>query len=116
MDVTWSVPGEDITGQGQIINISASGIFLQIDNSFKSLEKCVLSIDADVMIDKPPFVSKKGKVVSFRKSPSSHYRYQCGVDFLKDNQSNESLAEWMEHKTTQLAGTMNASILHNYVV
>ena len=116
MDVTWSMPGEDIAGQGQIVNISATGILLQIDNSFRPLDQCVLSIVPEINEEKIPFLNKKGKVVWYRKTQSPHYHYQCGVEFLKDNILDHHLNDWMETKTAQMAGTMNASILNNYVV
>ncbi|MBI3602126.1 MAG: PilZ domain-containing protein [Candidatus Omnitrophica bacterium] len=115
MDVTWNMPGEDLAGQGQIINISASGIFLQIDSSFRPLDKCVLSIDPEISQEKPPFLTKKGRVVWFRKIQSPHYSYQCGLEFLKEHIFDQTLSDWLETKTTQLAQTMNVNILNNYV-
>ncbi len=116
MDVTWSMPGEDIAGQGQILNISSSGILLQIDNSFRPLDKCVLSIDPEIGEERVPFLNKKGKVVWFRKIQSPHYLYRCGVEFLGDKTTDKHLDDWIETKTAQLAETMSVSILNNYVV
>jgi hypothetical protein len=114
MEVTWSMPGEDITGQGQILNISNSGLLLQIDDSFKPLDQCVLSIDPEIDEERPPFLSKKGKVVWFRRIKTPKYSYQCGLEFLKEPQLDDDFINWIENKTAQLAQTMNASILNNY--
>lgn len=115
MDVTWSMPGEDVTGQGQILNISHSGLLLQIDSSFKPLDNCVLSVDPSLdEEEKLPFFSKKGKVVWFRRIQTSKYTYQCGLEFLKEQRMDNDLVNWIENKTSQLAQTMNVSILNNY--
>lgn len=116
MDVTWSVPGEDITGQGQITNISSSGLLLQIDSSFKPLDKCILSIDPEFSEEeKNPFLNKKGKVVWFRKIQNPRYSYQCGVEFLRDQMISNELDDWLETKTAELAQTTNPNILNNYM-
>ena len=91
IDITWSMPGEDITGQGQILNISSSGILLQIDNSFKPLDHCVLAIDPEIVEEKPPFLNKKGKVVWFRRIHTPHYSYLCGLEFFKDQAFDRDL-------------------------
>ncbi|MBF0489950.1 MAG: PilZ domain-containing protein [Candidatus Omnitrophica bacterium] len=114
MDVTWSMPGEDITGQGQVLNISSSGILLQIDNSFKPLSNSVLSVDSEFEEEKPPFVNKKGKVMWFRRINTSKYAYQCGLEFLEGQSTDKEFLDWIEDKTVQLGQTMNASILNNY--
>jgi hypothetical protein len=114
MDITWSMPGEDMTGQGQIVNISSSGLLLQIDGSFKPLDNCVLSVDPSLDEEgKSPFLMKKGKVVWFRRIQTSKYSYQCGLEFLSEDQ-NSDLLNWMEKRTAQLGQTMSASILNNY--
>jgi hypothetical protein len=115
MDVTWSMPGEDLAGQGLIVNISNSGLLLQIDNSFKPLDQCVLAVDPALEDEeKPPFLSKKGKVVWFRRINTSRYTYQCGLEFLREPRMDNDLLSWIEHKTAQLSQTMNVSILNNY--
>ena len=114
MDVTWSMPGEDITGVGQIVNISSSGLLLQIDNSFKPLDHSVLCVDPEFDENKPPFLSKKAKVVWFRRIDTSKFTYQCGLEFLREQNSDNNLIDWIENKTSQLAQTMNVSILNNY--
>jgi hypothetical protein len=114
MDITWSLPGGEAEGQGQIVNISTSGLLLQIVGDFKPLDNCVLSVDPSADDDgQTPFQRKKGKVVWFRRIQTSKYTYQCGVEFLKDEQNND-LAQWIEKRTDQLSQTMNASILNNY--
>jgi len=115
MDVTWSMPGEDIAGQGRILNLSTSGALMQIDDSFRPLDKCVLSLDPEITEERTPFLNKKGKVVWFRKIENPHYLYQCGVEFLEDRVSDKDLNDWMDAKTAQLANTMSASILNNYL-
>ena len=113
MDITWSMPGEDMTGQGQIVNISSSGLLLQIDGSFKPLDNCILSVDPSLDEEgRSPFAQKKAKVVWFRKINTSKYSYQCGLEFLNDDKKD--LLDWIERRAAQLGETMNASILNNY--
>lgn len=114
IDATWSMPGEDIAGQGKIINLSASGLLLQIDSSFKPLDHCVLSIIPEIIEEQPPFLNRKGKVVWFRKIQTPHYSYQCGLEFLKDHGYDRELNNWIERKTDQLTKATNVSILNNY--
>ena len=115
IDITWSMPGEDIAGQGQVVNISSSGLLLQIDDSFKPLDHCVLSIDSELEEEeKPPFLTKKGKVMWFRRIKTSRYSYQCGLEFLKEKIKDQELQDWIESKTMEMAQTTNASILNNY--
>ena len=116
IDITWSMPGEDIAGQGQILNISSSGILLQIDNSFRPLDNSVLSIDPEMIEEeKVPFFNKKGKVVWFRNIQSPHYTYLCGVEFLRDQGLDKSLNDWIDNKTTKIAQIMDVGILNNYM-
>ena len=114
IDATWSMPGEDIAGQGKIINLSASGLLLQIDSSFKPLDHCVLSVDPFIDDKKPPFLNKKGLVIWFRKIQTSKYVYQCGLEFLKDQHLDIDLIDWIENRTAQMSQAMDANILNNY--
>ncbi|MEI7999619.1 MAG: PilZ domain-containing protein, partial [Candidatus Omnitrophota bacterium] len=115
IDVNWTMPGEDSTGQGQILNISSSGVLLQIDNSFRPLDECVLSIDPEITEQKLPFLNKKGKVVWFRRTKNPHYCYQCGVEFLGERVIDQDFNTWLETKSSELSQAMGISILNNYV-
>lgn len=116
IDITWNMPGEDIAGQGQILNISSSGILLQIDNSFRPLDNSVLSIDPEVIAEeKAPFLNKKGKVVWFRNIQSARYSYLCGVEFLKDQGYDKSLHNWIDNKVNHIAQVVDVGILNNYM-
>ncbi len=116
IDITWNMPGEDIAGQGQILNISSSGILLQIDNSFRPLDNSVLSIDPEVVKEeKAPFFNKKGKVVWFRNIQSPRYTYLCGVEFLKDQGPDKGLMNWIDSKVNNIAQVMDVGILNNYM-
>ena len=117
LDITWNLPGEDIAGQGQILNISSSGTLLQIDESFRALDNCVISIDPEFMEEEAaPFMNKKGKVVWFRKTQNPHYGYQCGVEFINPSGTNDGLLNWIEKKISGLSQAMSANILNNYIV
>ena len=116
LDITWNVPGEDIAGQGQVLNISSSGMLLQIDNSFKTLSQCVISVDPEFSEEEAsPFINKKGKVVWFRKTQNPHYNYQCGVEFMNSLGTDDGLLSWIEKKTSGLSQAMSANILNNYI-
>jgi hypothetical protein len=116
MDITWNMPGEDMAGRGKIVNISNSGVLLELDNSYKPLDHSVLAIDADIQDEKPPFMSKKGKVVWYRKIQHPKYSYICGVEFLKDFAFDRDLNNWIDQKTEELSKATNTNILNNYVV
>ena len=117
LDVAWDVPGELTRGQGRIINISSSGVLLQIDDSFEPLNKTVLAINPDLPEDEQPlpFKSKQGKIVWFRKIQTPRFKYQCGVEFLEGSDMDKNLSDWIENKLSNLSVTMNTSILNNYV-
>ena len=59
MDVRWSMPAASLSGQGQVVNISSSGLLLQLDNQFKPADDCIVSLDAPVNEKSFPFSSKK---------------------------------------------------------
>ncbi len=114
MDATWSMPGEDMAGQAQILNVSSSGLLIQIDDSFKPLEHSVLSIDPELNEEEPPFLNRRAKVMWFRRIKTARYSYQCGVEFLKGNSPDDGLVNWIENKTTQIAQITDPRILNNY--
>ena len=110
MDVTWKLAGQDVSGEGTIVNISASGMLLQTDKVFKPSDNCVVSIDSGEQ--KLPFGPKKGKIVWFRRIHAPHERYQCGVQFLPDR-IDRSFQQWFDGKVKQLSEAADANILGN---
>src|SRR5580698_7527037 len=82
LDVTWKVGGEEVSGEGTVVNISSSGFLLQTDRVFKPSDNCVLSIESGAEV--LPFAAKKGKIMWFRRIHTPQERFQCGVQFLTD--------------------------------
>jgi Tfp pilus assembly protein PilZ len=110
IDVAWKIEGQDVSGDGAIVNISLSGILLQTDKVFRPSDNCVLSIDSG--LETLPFASKKGKIIWFRRIYTPEERFQCGVQFLPDATDN-SLQQWIEKKVNQLSETTDVRILGN---
>jgi len=109
------MPSESVSGQGQIVNISSSGLLLQLDERFKPADDCVVFLDAPVHERSFPFTNKKGKLVWFRTINSSRFKYQCGLEFFNEKGDNQDVKHWVDAKVDELAQTMSASILNHYV-
>lgn len=114
MDVRWNMPGESVSGQGQVVNISSSGLLLQMDSRFKPSDDCVVALDAPVHERAFPFSNKKGKVVWFRRIDTTRFKYQCGVEFLEDKSDGQDVKHWVDARINELSQTADANILNNY--
>ncbi len=112
-DVNWNVESQADSGEGTVLNVSLSGLFLQTDKTFKPSDNCVMSIKVDAQ-DGLPFVEKKGKLMWFRRINTPQERYQCGIQFI-DQDSDLKFQQWMENQVTQLSEAANVSILSNRV-
>ena len=110
MDVTWKVAGQEISGEGTVVNISSSGLLLQTDKVFEPVDHCILSIDSGT--EALPFGAMKGKLMWFRRIHVPHERFQCGIQFLADTQDN-SFQQWYETKVNRLSEAGDANILAN---
>ena len=113
-DIRWAVLGQDASGKGKVLNISASGLLLQTDEHFDPRNQGMLYIDA--VEEKPlDFGAKKGKIVWIRRMPEGRLGYQCGVEFLKTAGWDKPLHDWIDLKTSALAQAVNVNILNNYI-
>ena len=110
MDVTWKIADREVSGDGLVMNISASGILLQTDRVFRPSDNCVLSIESGEGI--LPFAAKKGKVMWFRRIRAPHERLQCGIQFLEDG-ADSNFQKWIEMKVNSLSEAGDAKILGN---
>jgi len=110
MDVSWKVADQGISGEGTVVNISSSGLLLQTDRIFELSDNCVLSIESG--LEDLPFESKKGKIMWFRRIHTPQERFQCGVQFIKDQRDNE-FQQWLEKKVNRLSEASDAKILNN---
>ena len=110
MDVTWDVTGQEVSGEGTVVNISASGLLLQTDRVFKPSDECVLSIKSEA--ETLPFPPKKGKIMWIRRIHTPQERFQCGIQFLPDNTDN-NFKQWFDMKVSRLSEAGDATILGN---
>ena len=112
-DIRWVVLGEDVTGEGKVLNISASGLLLQTDAQFDPRRLGILYIDAHG--EQPlGFGPKKGNIVWLKALPARQ-GYQCGVEFLKKSPFDRPLQEWIDCKVERLAQATDANILNHYI-
>ena len=112
-DIRWAVLGEDISGEGKVFNISASGLLLQTDAKFDPRRQGIVYIDAQG--EEPlGFGPKKGRIVWFRPIPAGK-GYQCGVEFFKDSPLDKPLQKWLDRRLEALAQTTDANILNHYI-
>lgn len=113
-DIRWTVLGTNLTGEGQVLNMSSSGFLLRTDGNFDPKRSGVLYIDSQD--DKPlVFGSKKGKIVWLRRISENRPGYLCGVEFLKDSPQDKKLEGWLETKTDELSRISDANILINFL-
>jgi hypothetical protein len=110
IDVAWKVLDQDVSGEGLVVNISASGLLLQTDRVFKPTDNCVLSIASES--ENPPFAVKNGRLMWFRRIHTPQERYQCGIQFLTDSSDN-NFQEWLEKKVDRISEAENTNILGN---
>ncbi len=112
IDVTWRLEGQEASGEGTVVNISASGLLLQTDRLFRPTDNCILCIESGT--EALPFSAKKGTLVWFRHIHTPHERLQCGVEFLGGNKDND-LQQWLAQKVSRLSEAGDATILGNMV-
>ena len=110
LDVTWKVADQDVSGEGTVVNISASGLLLQTDRVFQPSDNCVLSIESGA--ETLPFSAKKGRLMWFRRIHTPKERFQCGIQFLPDRGDN-SFQQWIEKKVNSLSEASDSKILGN---
>ena len=110
MDVTWKVEGQEVSGEGTVVNISSSGFLMQTDKVFKPSDNCVLSIESED--GALPFATKRGKIMWFKRIHTPKERFQCGMQFLQDKADN--FHQWLEKKVNQLSEAGDVRILGNW--
>jgi hypothetical protein len=110
LDVSWKVAGQEISGEGIVVNISSSGLLLQTDRVFSPSENCILSIGSGD--EGLPFSPKNGKIMWFRRIHTPQERLQCGVQFLPNDPDN-GFQQWLGKKIDQLGNAGDVNILGN---
>ena len=114
MDVRWNLNDAQISGEGEILNISFSGVFLQTDRVFQVSDQNVLSLSFKLE-GQNTALTKQGKIVWFRPINAPQPRYQCGVEFIHNPDHDGQLNAWLETKVTELSEASDANILNNYI-
>lgn len=112
-DIRWTVLGEDIAGDGKVLNISTSGLLFQTDKKFDLMRIKRLYIDSQ-SAEPLSFGPKKVKIVWVRAMPNSKPGYICGVEFIKEA-FDKKLEDWINQKLESLGTITNANILQNYL-
>ncbi len=109
LDTHWAIPGRDAIGKGKIYNVSASGVLFQTEGFFKIPERFVLIIDTPI----GPIVTKKTKVVWFRRVQIPMQGYLCGLEFT--DLHDPKLRAWLQQRLDQFAQAEDARIVNNYI-
>ena len=110
IDAVWKLEGQEVSGQGTVVNISTSGLLLQTDRVFSPSDNSVLSIELGT--ENFPFAVKKGKIMWFNRIHTPQERIQCGIQFLP-NKTDHNFQEWFEAKVNQLGQAGDSNILGN---
>lgn len=113
-DIRWTVVGEDLVGDGKVLNVSASGLMLQTDAAFDPRRKGVMFVDATGQ-EPLPYGPKQGKIVWVRRLPEGRPGFQCGIEFTRNVPWDKLLNEWIGRKEDEVAQAANATILTNYI-
>ncbi len=71
IDMTWSIPTQNIEGKGKIFNISLSGVLFETDKAFKPDHGLIVHLHSAQI----PSLPQKGKLVS-----PYHYHRLVKVD------------------------------------
>ena len=111
--VFWKIKDKNIEGQGEVINISTSGLLLETDSAFSPLDESKLEIEP---IDKViHFIPRQGQLVWFKKIKILNTRFWCGIEFIKPPQETvEEIKRKVEEVQVQMAQASNLNILQNY--
>lgn len=111
MNVSWSIPDQQVKGEGKTVNVSILGILLETDKLFEPEHGLLMCFSVAEL----PFFPAKGKLAWFKKAGESKDRYQCGVRFVKDLKSYRAWVQWMEENISKMSGTENNKILDRYL-
>ena len=112
-DVRWTVLGSELLGEGKILNISFSGMLLQMDKNYDPHIRGKLYVDAPGA-EPLAFGPKKGRVVWTKRIDSTN-GFQCGLEFDRDMPFDKPLDQWIDKKSDEIALTTNANILNHFV-
>lgn len=112
-DIRWTVLGSELLGEGKILNISSSGLLMQVDQHYNPHVKGKVYVDASGA-EPLAFGPKKGRVVWTRRIESTN-GFQCGVEFDKNLPIDSRLERWLDQKEEELSKTTNANILNHFV-
>ena len=79
IEVSWSIPEQQIGGQGKIYNVSLSGMSFETDKLFKPEHGMGMCFTSAQVTAFPP----KGKLVWFKKAGKDKGHFHCGIRFIK---------------------------------
>ena len=113
--VRWKIKGKNVEGQGEVLNISISGVLLETDSAFSPIDDSELEIEPiEKTID---FIPPSGRLMWFRKIKILNTRFWCGLEFVKPSQEVvEKIKGKVEEAQEQMAKAANVNILQNYYV
>ena len=74
----WQAQDKAMTGQGRVLNISASGILFETDKNFTPFDQCVFLLQS-LFQGKAEFLPARGRLVWNQKKGQG---YLCGVEFI----------------------------------
>jgi len=112
LDVTWSIPEQNIGGTGRISNISLEGMLFITDQLFVPDHKLIICFS---VVQVPAFPSKGHLTWFNRESGEGEDHYRCGVKFLYETILSPAWAKWMEDNILKLADAQDSTILNRYL-
>ena len=110
-DVRWTILGTELMGEGQVVNISLSGMLLQTDHHYNPHVKGKVYVDAHGAVPLE-YGAKKGRIV-WTKKLENQQGYRCGVEFEPNTQYEPRLNKWMNARAAEFEQTTNVVILSN---
>ena len=118
LPVQWSIEGSEVKGQGQVRNISVSGMLLVTDEAFKPVT--TEEWHFQLKIQNPETENAlpvQSRLVWLKKISFPNMRYLCGLEFVKPlDEFVNSLQKRVETEQEKMAQASNVNILGNYTL
>ena len=115
IDVQWSAGFLGQHGNGTIRNISLSGILLEVDDRFKSLNDGQFFIDV-MDANLAQFIPRDVKLVWFNRIKTDKLRKYCGMKFThNEGPILMRLAQHIEQRKAVFYDAMDMNIIQNYL-
>ena len=116
LPLQWKIEESGTEGQGQVRNISVSGMLLETDEAFKpaASEECHFQLKC-LAPEAENFVPFQSRLVWLKKISFPKVRYLCGLEFVNPSeQFIGRIQKQVEQEQEKMAQAANVNILGNY--